>query len=108
MMNDATITRDPQLAVVVDDDAGMQDLISVTLVELGMTVRSFATAKQALTLIDTGHPAIIFLDVALFNSDAIDVIRGLGERRYEGALQLMSGGRPSLLEAIGRIGVRHR
>jgi hypothetical protein len=47
------------------------------------------------------------LDVALLQSDAIDVLRGLGERRYGGTVQLMSGGRPSLLEAVRRIGVRH-
>jgi hypothetical protein len=35
------------------------------------------------------------------------VLRGLGERRYGGTVQLMSGGRPSLLEAVQRIGVRH-
>ena len=64
-------------------------------------------AKEAMASLEAGHPAIIFLDVALLRSDAIDVIRGLSERRYGGLVQLMSGGRPSLLEAIQRIGVRH-
>jgi DNA-binding NtrC family response regulator len=108
MINDALIAPDPKLAVVIDDDAKIRDFVGATLEQLGMNVRTYVTAKQALALIDTGHPAIIFLDVALLNSDAIDVIRGLSERRYGGVVQLMSGGRPSLLEAIGRIGMRHR
>jgi hypothetical protein len=64
-------------------------------------------AKEVMMSLDADHPAIIFLDVALLRSDAIDVIRGLSERRYGGLVQLMSGGRPSLLDAIQRIGVRH-
>jgi hypothetical protein len=35
-------------------------------------------------------------------SDAIDVLRALGERYHGGVVQLMSGGRPSLLEAVAR------
>jgi len=99
---------DAQLAIVIDDDANIRDFVGATLREIGMKAAGYMTAKQALASIDTSHPAIIFLDVALLSSDAIDVIRGLSERRYAGVVQLMSGGRPSLLEAIGRIGVRHR
>jgi hypothetical protein len=43
----------------------------------------------------------------LLRSDAIDVLRGLGKRRYGGTVQLMSGGKPSLLQAVQRIGLRH-
>ena len=52
-------------------------------------------------------PAIIFLDVALKKSDAIDVIRGLGERGYGGIVQLMSGSNVELLEDVRRVGARH-
>jgi DNA-binding NtrC family response regulator len=105
---DAPNISAPLLAVVIDDDASIRDLIDATVTALGMKMAGYVTAKPALAAIDTCHPAIIFLDVALLNSDAIDVIRGLSERHYGGIVQLMSGGRPSLLEAIGRIGVRHR
>jgi DNA-binding NtrC family response regulator len=105
---DGPLQNDPQLALVIDDDAQMRDFIGAALRELGLTVGGYISAKQALASIDICHPAIIFLDVALLGSDAIDVIRGLSERGFGGVVQLMSGGRPSLLEAIGRIGVRHR
>ena len=42
----------------------------------------------------------------MLRSDAIDVLRGLGERRFGGIVQLMSGGRSSLLDAVQRLGVR--
>ena len=92
------------LAVVIDDDAKVRQFIEATLAPLDIGVKSFETAKEALASVDGGHPAVIFLDVALLRSDAIDVLRGLGERRYGGIVQLMSGGRPSLLDAVRRIG----
>lgn len=98
---------DPHLALVIDDDAQIRQLIEATLAQLGMTVDTFQMAKEALASIDISHPAVIFLDVALLRSDAIDVLRGLGQRQYGGVVQLMSGGRPALLEAVARIGVRH-
>jgi DNA-binding NtrC family response regulator len=103
----ARVAVDSRLAVVIDDDAEIRRFVESTLANLGMKVASFDMAKEALAAIDSGHPSIIFLDVALLRSDAIDVLRGLGARRYGGTVQLMSGGRPSLLEAVQRIGVRH-
>ena len=98
---------DSNLALVIDDDTELRRFIAVTLKQLGMRVVDFDVAKDALASLDSAHPAIIFLDIALLRSDAIDVLRGLGERRYGGTVQLMSGGRPSLLQAVQRIGVRH-
>jgi hypothetical protein len=45
--------------------------------------------------------------MSLEQSDAIDVIEGLSEKRYTGIVQLMSGGRLPLLEAMQRIGARN-
>jgi len=98
---------DSNLALVIDDDAELRRFIASTLKQLGMRVADFDMARDALASLDAVHPAVIFLDVALLRSDAIDVLRGLGERRYGGTVQLMSGGRPSLLQAVQRIGVRH-
>lgn len=105
--NAPCLTRDPQLAVVIDDDSDVRQIVEAVLKQQGMKAESFPSASEAFAAIDRRQPAIIFLDVALSRSDAIDVLRGLGERRYGGVVQLMSGGRPSLLEAVARIGVRH-
>ncbi|MBV1698890.1 MAG: response regulator, partial [Hyphomicrobiales bacterium] len=96
---------DPSFAFVIDDDAELRRFVTATLKQLGMRVADFEMAKDALASLDSVHPAVIFLDVALLRSDAIDVLRGLGERRYAGRVQLMSGARPSLLQAVQRIGV---
>ena len=95
------------LAFVIDDDGQGRELIAATLTQLGMEVEAYDSASDAFASFDIRRPAFIFLDVALLRSDAIDVLRGLGDRRYNGVVQLMSGGRPSLLQAVQRIGVRH-
>lgn len=106
MSTAAPVLCDQQLTFIIDDDAEAQDFIATTLFPLGLRVRGYVNGKEALASIDSASPAIIFLDVALLGSDAIDVLRGLSERHYGGVVQLMSGGRPSLLEAIARIGAR--
>ena len=105
-VNADIVTVDTQLAVVIDDDEEVRRFIAAVITPLGMRVESFEAAHEAFAAIDSCHPAIIFLDVALLRSDAIDVLRGLGERRFGGIVQLMSGGRSSLLDAVQRLGVR--
>ena len=95
------------LAFVVDDEDNICKVIAMTLATMGVEAEKFHTAQQAMTALDEQLPAIIFLDVALKNSDAIDVIRGLGERGYGGIVQLMSGSSVDLLEDVRRVGARH-
>ena len=94
-------------AFVVDDEEGICKVIAMTLTTMGVTSEKFHTAPEAVAALDKGLPSIIFLDVALKKSDAIDVIRGLGERSYRGIVQLMSGSNVGLLEDVRRIGARH-
>jgi DNA-binding NtrC family response regulator len=94
-------------ALVIDDEKHISELVATTLGKLGIDSASFSTAKPAVASIDQRWPAIIFLDVALEQSDAYDVIRGLSEKHYDGIVQLMSSGRPWLLEALQRLARRH-
>jgi DNA-binding NtrC family response regulator len=98
---------DKHLAFVIDDEADIRQLVAMTLAEQGYKTESFSAAKAALVALDRDHPAVVFLDVALLQSDAIDVLIGLGAQRYGGVVNLMSGGRPELVEAVRRLGVRH-
>jgi DNA-binding NtrC family response regulator len=100
---DAALQR---AAYVIDDEAGICNFVVETLSALGVKSDSFHTAKEALATLDRDRPALIFLDVALLQSDAIDVVHGLNERRYGGIVHLMSGGNPSLVKAVERIGAR--
>jgi EAL domain-containing protein (putative c-di-GMP-specific phosphodiesterase class I)/FixJ family two-component response regulator len=94
-------------AFAVDDDEGICKVISTTLASMGVETRTFHNAKDAVAALDESLPSIIFLDVALEGSDAIDVIRGLGERGFGGVVQLISGSNIALLEDVARVGARH-
>jgi CheY-like chemotaxis protein len=94
-------------ALIIDDQETVCQTVAMVLASLGVESTTYVTAKPAIASLDQRRPDIIFLDVALEQSDAIDVIKGLSEKHYTGIVQLMSGGRPPLLEAIQRIGARH-
>jgi DNA-binding NtrC family response regulator len=102
----------PQLnfrhAFIVDDDVAIQKFMTEALTEKGFKIEAFRAAKPALAALGADHPAIIFLDLSLLHSDAIDVLIGLGAEDYNGVVHLMSAGRPQLVEAVQRLGVRHR
>jgi FixJ family two-component response regulator len=93
-------------ALIIDDQEPICQVVAMALTQLGVESASYRTAGPAIASLDQRQPAIIFLDVALEQSDAIDVIKGLSEKHYKGIVQLMSGGRAPLLEAIQRIGAR--
>ena len=100
------IPRRPH-ALIVDDEEAICQSVALILSTLGIEAETALTAEQALSALEGRLPAIIFLDVQLKKSDAIDVIRGLGAANYRGVVQLMSGSNADLLEDVRRVGLRH-
>ena len=93
-------------AFVVDDDLVICRVITLLLAKLGVDALSFHSAQSALAALDAQPPHIVFLDVALAQSDAVDMIKGLSAAKYDGIVQVVSGASPVLLETVVRIGVR--
>src|SRR5256885_6965702 len=78
------------LAFVVDDEDGICKLITMTLAKMGVEAEKCHTAQEAIAALDRRLPAIIFLDVALQRSDAVDVIRRVGGQG-DGGTEAMIG-----------------
>jgi DNA-binding NtrC family response regulator len=97
----------PSFAFIIDDELDICQLVATTLSKLGIESATFSAAKPALATLYQRWPVIIFLDIALDQSDAYDVIRGLSEKRYGGTIQLMSGGKPWLLKSIQGLATRY-
>jgi EAL domain-containing protein (putative c-di-GMP-specific phosphodiesterase class I)/CheY-like chemotaxis protein len=97
----------PRYAFIIDDEEGICRLITLTLAALGVKSEFFHTAGEACAALEHRRPALIFLDIALKGSDAIEVLRKLGEKSYTGTVQLMSGSNQLLLEDVRRVGIRH-
>jgi EAL domain-containing protein (putative c-di-GMP-specific phosphodiesterase class I)/FixJ family two-component response regulator len=103
----STATKDRYNCVVIDDDPDICALISHVLSKIGVTSRSLASADALERTLKEPHPEVIFLDVALDRSDAIDGIRILRQGAFAGAVQLISGKDAELLKDIKTIGERH-
>jgi DNA-binding NtrC family response regulator len=94
------------LAFIIDDDRTIRVLIEMVLARAGMESALFDGAQTALAALARRRPQIAFLDIALANSDAVDVLKGLSAARYDGIVQLVSGANPTILETVQRIGLR--
>jgi EAL domain-containing protein (putative c-di-GMP-specific phosphodiesterase class I)/DNA-binding NarL/FixJ family response regulator len=92
---------------VVDDEKDIRFLIAHTLTRCGVTYSEFTNARDAIEGLDSETPALIFLDVSLEGSDAVETLRGLGQVEYRGVVQVVSGQDPSVLDNIRKIGERH-
>ena len=69
-----------QLVFVIDDDASMRDAISRLLQAVGLTVQTFASAKEFLNKKLPDVPACVVLDVRLPGLSGLDLQREMVER----------------------------
>lgn len=104
--NQSTVS-DRHDCVVIDDDPDICRLISRVLSGMGVSSVGYQSTSGLRQALASGQPSVVFLDVALGRSDAIDGIRVLEQTRFKGAVQLISGKDPELVEAIRAIGTRH-
>src|SRR5262249_37728719 len=92
---------------VVDDEPSIQNIIAGVATEVGYRVERFRSADKALRAVEKIKPGLLFVDMALEGSDAIDVIRGLHAFGFEGVVQLMSGRDVQTTEEVRRVGEHH-
>ena len=93
---------------VIDDEEGICKFVSTAVSSMDYEADYFTSAPHALRALKHCSPAVIFLDIAIGGSDAVEVIRMLGQRQYRGVVQLMSGSNPEILEDVRRVGERHK
>ena len=110
---EATGRHEPARAVrprvfIIDDEEGICKFIAAAVIGLGYEADYFTNAQLALRALKHCSPAIIFLDIALRGSDAIDVLRKLEQLDYRGVVQVMSGSNTTILDDVRRIGERHK
>jgi EAL domain-containing protein (putative c-di-GMP-specific phosphodiesterase class I) len=100
-------TRALPLCYIVDDERGIRHMIAYAMHEKGVITREFASAPSLLEAVAKSAPDVIFLDLSLEGSDAVEAIRGLDLLGYGGAVQLISGREKKLLNDINCIGEQH-
>ena len=69
--------------VVVDDDDDGRTLTSLILTEAGATVRSVATVREALQVLESDHADALVSDIGLPDQDGYSLIREIRRREAE-------------------------
>ncbi len=106
-MDAASNHFDVRLAFVLDDEARLGVALCKMLGGLGIDARSFVEASVFLSALEACNPDLVFLDLALAQSDAIEVICQLEARKFRGRVMLISGRDIGTLLEVERIGKDH-
>lgn len=93
-----------QSCFVIDDDAGICKALSFTLRRLGFNTSEIATPAALEAALETEIPNLIFLDLGLGQSGAMDILPILSEHGYTGPVQLMSGRSQAVLDEVVAVG----
>src|SRR5258707_9343385 len=99
------------LAYVLDDRQEIGAVVCRMLTASGFAARQFSDPvpclQQVKAATPTARPEVLILDLALGQSDAVEVIRQLEKLEYKGKVLLMSGSDISVLLDIQKIGAAH-
>jgi DNA-binding NtrC family response regulator len=93
-----------QSCFVIDDDAGICKALSFTLRKLGFATTEIATPRALEEALDATAPDLVFLDLGLGQSGAMDILPILSEHGYRGPVQLMSGRSQAVLDEVVTVG----
>jgi EAL domain-containing protein (putative c-di-GMP-specific phosphodiesterase class I)/CheY-like chemotaxis protein len=95
------------LCFVVDQEPSMRHFLSLVMHGSGIDTMEFADGAALREALATRKPDLVFHDVSLESSDAIESVLALGKYGFRGPMQLMSKRGSAVLEHIKTIGVQH-
>jgi FixJ family two-component response regulator len=96
-----------RLAFVLDDEARLGVALCKALAGIGIEARQFVEPAAFLRELEPCNPDLILLDLALGQSDAIEVIHHLEAREFKGRVMLISGRDIGTIIEVERIGTSH-
>jgi EAL domain-containing protein (putative c-di-GMP-specific phosphodiesterase class I) len=95
------------LAFVLDDEPKIGTVICKTLSGIGVSARPFVSAEQFLHEVSRCSPDLVIMDLALGDTDAVEVMRRLESLKFNGRVLLISGRSESILAEFEQIGRTH-
>jgi len=101
------VQQNVRLAFVLDDEPQIGTFVCKVLGMIGIAARQFANPVHFFTELKLSEPELVVLDLALGQSDAVEIIRQLEILKFAGRVLLMSGRDQGTLEEIERIGKSH-
>lgn len=95
------------LCYVVDDDASIRQFLSLVLHGSGIDTMEFPDVADLHQALSRRVPDIIFLNISLESTIAIDTVIALGKSRFHGRVQLMSARGAAVLDHVRKVGLQH-
>lgn len=86
MRSDDLIAREPTVAMVVDDDPGINRLLQVRLTSHGFTVGSARNGEEAIAALRDAPPDLMLLDVSMPGIGGLEVLAWVREERLDTAV----------------------
>jgi excisionase family DNA binding protein len=77
------------LVLLVDDDAGMRELVRLQLEREGYVVQEVASAAEGLAALEARQPELILLDVMMPHVDGWEMLRQIQERYGVGSIPVL-------------------
>jgi EAL domain-containing protein (putative c-di-GMP-specific phosphodiesterase class I)/FixJ family two-component response regulator len=96
-----------RLAYVLDDEQRVGAIVCTLLTGIGIEAHQFVSPAQFLTRLEQLSPDLVVLDLALGQTDAIEIILALEVHRFTGKVLLISGRDNTILSEVEKIGRTH-
>jgi CheY-like chemotaxis protein len=90
--------------LLIDDDQGMHELIRRVAEGCGYEVRTTTKPAEFLELVDRFEPDLIGLDIAMPDTDGIELIKSLAGANCRAGVLIVSGLMPPFPDAAERLG----
>ena len=97
-----------RLCFIVDADDSIRHFLSLVLHGAGLDTEEFADGQSFRAAIARRSPDLVFLNIALESTDAMECVVALGKKNYCGYVQLMSSRGLAVLEHVKSIGQQQR
>src|SRR5690348_15487733 len=95
------------LCFLVDEEPSIRHFLSLIMHGTGIDTVEFEDGASLREALSSKRPDLVFHDVSLDSSDAIESVLALGKFGFRGPTQLMSNRGAAVLEHIKMIGVQH-
>jgi EAL domain-containing protein (putative c-di-GMP-specific phosphodiesterase class I) len=96
------------VSFVIDEESSIRHFLSLILHGAGIDTEEFADGRAMAQAIGKRNPELVFLNIGLESSDAIETILMLARRGYFGFVQLMSSRGSAVLEHVKSVGDQHK
>ena len=93
---------------VVDEEPSIRHFLSLILHGSGIDTEEFADGASFRKAMERRNPDLVFLNIGLESSEAIESVVALGKSGYFGFVQLMSNRGSAVLEHVKSVGEQHK